>query len=158
MQQGIQQDRHADLRTGGREASSCDFHRVTGREWLDTVDGSAPYETKDETTSTLEARYVGASDTLGTSSRISWKRTLGSRLTVVHLDWLAPYRGAARDERLRREQLESNHRENWAKGKDETDHRRHKHSPQKRRNGGTSVGYSRRRALRRKQRSMETRC
>jgi hypothetical protein len=51
-----------------------------------------------------------------------------------------------------REQLDSNHRENRAKGKEcEADHRRHKHSPQKRRNGGMSVGYSGRITLRREQ-------
>jgi hypothetical protein len=42
---------------------------------------------------------------------------------------------------LRREQLESNHYENRAMGKeDEADRRRHKHSPRKR-NGDTSIGY-----------------
>jgi hypothetical protein len=35
------------------------------------------------------------------------------------------------------EQLDRNHRENRASGQEsETDHRRHKHSPRKRRNGG----------------------
>jgi hypothetical protein len=38
---------------------------------------------------------------------------------------------------LRREQLESNPLKNRAMGKEgETDHRRHRHSPRKRRNGG----------------------
>jgi hypothetical protein len=36
MQEGIQQAREADLRAGGREASSWDFHRVTGSEWMDS--------------------------------------------------------------------------------------------------------------------------
>jgi hypothetical protein len=36
-------------------------------------------------------------------------------------------------------------------GKDETNHRRHKHSPRKRRSGGKPVGYSGQIALRREQ-------
>jgi hypothetical protein len=40
-------------------------------------------------------------------------------------------------------QLETNHHENRSTGvEDETDHRRHKHSPRKRRNGGTHGGNS----------------
>jgi hypothetical protein len=42
-----------------------------------------------------------------------------------------------------RELLESNCCENRATGKEgETDHKRHKNSPQKRRNVGTPIGYS----------------
>jgi hypothetical protein len=41
------------------------------------------------------------------------------------------------------EQFESNHRENQAMRKEgENDHKCHKHSPRKRRNGGMPVGYS----------------
>jgi hypothetical protein len=48
-----------------------------------------------------------------------------------------------------REQLGSNHLENRATGTQvEADHMRHKHSPEKRRNGGTPVGYSGRASLR----------
>jgi hypothetical protein len=42
--------------------------------------------------------------------------------------------------------------------KSETDHRRHEHSPRKRRNGGTPVGYSGQIALRMKQCSVYSRC
>jgi hypothetical protein len=53
------------------------------------------------------------------------------------------------------EQLESNHRENRATGKEgETKHRRHKHSPRDRSNGGTPVGYSGRIILRREHRGV----
>jgi hypothetical protein len=45
--EGIQQDRRADSRTGGRGASSRVFHRATRSEWLDIVDESAPTETKE---------------------------------------------------------------------------------------------------------------
>jgi hypothetical protein len=41
------------------------------------------------------------------------------------------------------EELETNHGGNRAMGKEgETNHRCHKHSPRKRRNGGMPVGYS----------------
>jgi hypothetical protein len=63
--------------------------------------------------------------------------------------------GRAALRREQREQLESNHRENRATGKEgETDHRHHKHSPLKRRNDGTPVGYSGRVALRREKCNM----
>jgi hypothetical protein len=45
--------------------------------------------------------------------------------------------------RKQREQLESNHRENKAmRNEGETDQKSHKHSPWKRRNGDTPLGYS----------------
>jgi hypothetical protein len=48
--------------------------------------------------------------------------------------------GRAALRREKQEQLETNHRENRATGKEgETDHRRHKHNPRRRRNGGTPV-------------------
>jgi hypothetical protein len=64
---------------------------------------------------------------------------------MVLLDWLAPHQGATWDEQRREqwEQLWSNHRENQATGKEgEADLRHHKHSPQKRRNGGIPIGCS----------------
>jgi hypothetical protein len=56
------------------------------------------------------------------------EQPLERKMMVVHLDWLAPYQGTVT--------------ENQAMGKEgEADHRCHKHNPQKRRNGGTPVGY-----------------
>jgi hypothetical protein len=63
-QEGIQQDCQADLRTGGHEASHQDFHWVMGTEWWDIVEGSAPSEKKEGTTSSSRARDVGTSTTL----------------------------------------------------------------------------------------------
>jgi hypothetical protein len=61
------------------------------------------------------------------------------KVMVVHLALWGNRSGQAA---LRREQLENNHRGNQAMGKKgDVDHRHHKHSPQERRNGGTSVGY-----------------
>jgi hypothetical protein len=80
------------------------------------------------------------------------QRNPRSRFMVVYLDRLASGNrlGRAVLKREPREQLESNHSENRATGnKGETDHRRHKHCPRKRRNGGTPVGHSGRMALRR---------
>jgi hypothetical protein len=82
---------------------------------------------------------------------------------VVHLDQLAPYQGTTRGQvalrREKQEQLESNHSENPVTGKEgETDHRRHKHSPQKRRNDGMPVCYSGQIALTRQQYSMQFHC
>jgi hypothetical protein len=60
--------------------------------------------------------------------------------------------GRAALRREQREQLESNHSENRATGMEgEADHKRHKHSPQKRRTGSTPVGYSRWIAIRQEQ-------
>jgi hypothetical protein len=51
---------------------------------------------------------------------------------------------------LRREHVESNHREERATGKEsEVDYRRHKHNPRKRRNFGMHVGHSGQIVLRR---------
>jgi hypothetical protein len=56
--------------------------------------------------------------------------------------------------REQREQLGSNYCENRTTGKEgDADHRRGKHNPRKRKNGGTSVGYSWK-----EQYSMWTRC
>jgi hypothetical protein len=71
------------------------------------------------------------------------------KVMVVHLALPGNCSGRAA---LRREQLESNHCGNWASGKEgEVDHRHHKHSPQQRRSGSTSVGCLRWIVLRRKQ-------
>jgi hypothetical protein len=50
-------------------------------------------QTKEEATSRLRARDVGAPTTLGTFAYTEWKR----RIMVVHLDQLTPYQGATRD-------------------------------------------------------------
>jgi hypothetical protein len=55
-QEDIQQDRQEDFWTGSREESSHDFHRVTGSERLDSVDGSASSEMKEEAISSLRNR------------------------------------------------------------------------------------------------------
>jgi hypothetical protein len=55
--------------------------------------------------------------------------------------------------------LESDHNENQAVGKQgEADHRHHKHSPWKKRNGSTPLGYLGRTALRKEQCDMQTYC
>jgi hypothetical protein len=72
-QESIQQDRQADFRSGGLEASSRDFHQVIGSERLDIMEGFAPSEMKEETTSSLRARDVGALITLRTSVCTDWK-------------------------------------------------------------------------------------
>jgi hypothetical protein len=80
--------------------------------------------------------------------------TLGPARTLSgSRSWRAAFR------REQRKQLESNHHENRATGKEgEADHRRHKHSLRERRNVGAPVGYSRRIALKREQCSKWTRC
>jgi hypothetical protein len=61
---------------------------------------------------------------------------------MVYLDRFAPL-GKAALRREQTEQLDSNHRENRATKKEgEADHRRHKHSPRRRTNGGKPVDYS----------------
>jgi hypothetical protein len=47
-----------------------------GGERLDIVEGSAPSEMKEETTSSLKARDAAASITLGTFTCTNWKGTL----------------------------------------------------------------------------------
>jgi hypothetical protein len=60
-------------------------------ECQDIMEGSAPSETKEETTNdSLRAIKVGALTTLGTFGC--------TNRMVINLDWLAPYQGAARDE------------------------------------------------------------
>jgi hypothetical protein len=59
------------------------------------VEESTTAQAKEEATSSLSARDVGASTILGTSARTDWKR----RMMVVHLDRLALYQGAFQNER-----------------------------------------------------------
>jgi hypothetical protein len=132
-QEGIQQDHQADFRTGGCEVSIWDFHWVTRSEWLDIVEGLACSEMKEEITSSLRARDVGASTTLGTFAHTNRK---GS----VDQGWWW-YTWTSSHQWVTWGQLEGNHREYQATGKeDEADHRYHMHSPRKRRNGGMPVG------------------
>jgi hypothetical protein len=97
-QAGIPLDHPTDFWTGDYEASSQDFSQVTGSEWLDIVEGLGPSETKEETASSLRARDAGASTTQNFCPHHP-QRNPRSRLMVVHLDRLAPYQGATRDER-----------------------------------------------------------
>jgi hypothetical protein len=53
----------------------------------------ATAQTKEETISSLRAKDVGASTTRGT-----FARTDRRKMMLVHLDQLAPYQGAARDD------------------------------------------------------------
>jgi hypothetical protein len=93
-----------------------------GSEWLDIVEGLAPSEMKEEMS---KAQPLEKNKDGGGTPRLACTSS-GS-----HSKWVA----------LRREQwklLKSNHRENWATGKEgKTNHRQHKHRPW---NGGTSVG------------------
>jgi hypothetical protein len=59
------------------------------------VEGSAPSETKEETTHRVGAGGVGALTTLETFTLTDQK----SRMTGIHLDLLVRHRGAAWDER-----------------------------------------------------------
>lgn len=89
----------------------------------------------------VKSTALGKDDDCGTSGPAH--TLLGSRSVPAALT------------RKKRKQLETNHRENRATGKEgEGDHRRHKHIPRKRRNGGTPVGYSEGIALRKQQYGM----
>jgi hypothetical protein len=113
------------------------FHRAMGSELLDIVKGSAPSETKEETSKAQPSERNKDDDggKPGPACTLSGSRS--GRVTL---------------RREQREQLESNRSENRATGKEgEADHKRHKHSPRKRRNGGMPVGHSERIALRREQ-------
>jgi hypothetical protein len=88
-----------ELRTnswvGGREVSSRDFQRIAKNEWLDILEGSAPSETKEETTNnSLRGINIETLTRFGT-----FGHTNRSKMMVIHLDRLAPYQGAAWDER-----------------------------------------------------------
>jgi hypothetical protein len=89
----IRQDLQQDSITGSREASSWIFHRAAESEWLDIVEGSAPSETKENTTSILRIRNMGVTTTLGT-----FVRTDRRKIVVIHLERQAPYEGVARGE------------------------------------------------------------
>jgi hypothetical protein len=78
-------------------------------EWLYIVEGSAPSESKEETAHRVGTGDVGAQATLGSFARTDRKKDLyylhpvmchdvERKMTVVHVDQLAPYQGAARDE------------------------------------------------------------
>jgi hypothetical protein len=64
-QEGIQQDRQEDFRTGVREANSRIFRQDARSEVLDTVQGSAPSETEKATALRVGAGNVGSSATPG---------------------------------------------------------------------------------------------
>jgi hypothetical protein len=122
----------------GQKVNSQVFDWAIGSEWLDTVEGSAPSEMKEETSKaqTLEKR-----DGSGTPGLF---RTLSGNCS-----------GQVALKRELQEQLQSKNRWNRVIGKEgEDNHRRHKHSPQKRRNGCMPVGYSGWIALRREHRGM----
>jgi hypothetical protein len=74
-QESIQQDRQADFWTGVHEACNQVFHRVTRNDCI-LWRGRPPSETKEETTSSLKARCIGASTTLGTFACTDHKETL----------------------------------------------------------------------------------
>jgi hypothetical protein len=106
---------------------------------MNIVEGSVPSETKEEASKAQHSeKNKGDGGTPGPARPLS-----GNSLGLAAL------------RKEQREQLESNHRENRATGKEvEADHIRHKHSPRKRRNGGTPVGCSGRITLRRERYGM----
>jgi hypothetical protein len=55
------------------------------------MEESAPIEMKEATAYRVRAANVGPPATLGSFSSTDWK----SRMTVINLDQLAPYQGAA---------------------------------------------------------------
>jgi hypothetical protein len=104
------------------------------------VEGSAPSETKVETSKAQPSQKKDDGGTPGPTGTLSRNRS-----------------GLAALRREQREQLESNQHEKRATGKEgEADHKGHKYSPRKRRNGGTPVGNSGRIVLR-EQRGRKTR-
>jgi hypothetical protein len=56
------------------------------------MEGSAPSETRGETTISLRAIDVGALTTLGTFGHTNWRNVM-----LIDLDQLAPYQGTTRD-------------------------------------------------------------
>jgi hypothetical protein len=91
------EDIRQDLLEGSRardgEAKNRAFSQDSKNEWLDSVEGSTPYETKEETTNdSLRAMDVGALTTLGNFARTDRRKTV-----VKHPDRLAPYQGTARE-------------------------------------------------------------
>jgi hypothetical protein len=85
------------------------------------LDEVAIANTKEETTSSLSDKDVRAMTTFGTSVHTNQRKVM-----VVHLDQLHLIREPLRMSNTGKE------------GK--SDHRRHKHGPRKRINGGTPVG------------------
>jgi hypothetical protein len=97
---------------------------------------------KEETAQRVRAGDTGASTTFRSFACTEHKR----RMIIAHLDRLAPYQRAIRDERP----YGGSSRSSWRgitmrnePQEGESDHRHHKHSPRKRRKGGMPVGYSR---------------
>jgi hypothetical protein len=142
-EEDILQEFQEERRARDQKANSRVFDWATGSEWLDTLAGLASSKRKGVT---YRARPSEKNkDDVG---------TYGPAHTASgnHSE-----RAALRREQ--REELEGDHHEIRATGKEgEFDHRHYKHSPRNRRNGGTSVGYSGRIALRKEQRGMQTRC
>jgi hypothetical protein len=131
----IQQDLQEGSHTGDHEVKSWAFSQDLKNEWLDIVEGSVPSKTS------LRAMDVRELITLRTSAQTNWKKNYGSRLGLTGT-LSGSCSGWSTLRREQREQLESNHHENQATGKEgKTNHRHPKHSPWKRRNGGTSVSY-----------------
>jgi hypothetical protein len=103
--QGLKKQPHLrSKRTFGRI-----FGKTTGLEIVKQIAGSSigikkrvsghcggvgPFETKEETAHRIGALNVGALTTLGTSGCTNWRKKM-----VIHLNRLAPYQGAAQEER-----------------------------------------------------------
>jgi hypothetical protein len=96
------------------------------------VEGSAPFETKEEMS---KAQPSEKEDDGGAPVPA---RTLSQNCS-----------GRAALRREQREQLSNHHDSRATEKEGEADHRHHKPSPRKRRNGGTPIGYSGQTALRR---------
>jgi hypothetical protein len=129
--------------TGGGKASRRISHRSAENECKNIVVERATAQATEETAHSLRTREVEVPTTLGTLARSPgrkqrwWWYTWTSSHLIKEQPWKSGLKGEMRG------QLEKNHRGNRSTGKEsETDNRRHKHSPRKRINGGTPVGYS----------------
>jgi hypothetical protein len=71
-----QQGSETDHSAGGRQASSQVFHLDSKNECQAIVEESAPIQTKEETTSSLRARDVGAPATLRSFARTDRKKKM----------------------------------------------------------------------------------
>jgi hypothetical protein len=119
----IWQDSQEDRRTGDWKANSRVFSWAMEGEWVSWRGWPLWNERRDVQSTALRKDDDGSP---GPALTLSGNRS-----------------GWAALGREQWEQLESYHHEKWAKGKlDEANHRCHKHSPRKRRNGCTPVGYS----------------
>jgi hypothetical protein len=117
------------------------------------VEDPATAQANEDDITSLRAGDVEASATLGTFAPHLTGRTSGPIFT---LSGILSRRVALRREQ--RMQLKSNYRENRPTGKEgDTNHRLHKHSPQKRRNDGSPVGHLGRIILKRDKCGMQTR-